>query len=317
MAISKEEKARRIANRQRLNKCGNAFLININQLIKKTPVYVDLANQLSIPFKTINRRDLWVENDHVTLVNCFTQKPEKIPVGQIVGYRYMGIRTEPSKERTENFISRDLEQIQQCVDDETIDLSFEEIINKYCVKNQTTQEWEIQKLFKLKYDIDQLKNPDDSIMSDVRNIYMDIIRSHREKSFEELDQLEQQTKEQQATDEDLDDINTIKQMFRDIPQDSDLSEYKTVHEMLQFWPSLLLPKPDILPTQSDIDILKPAPQLSELYNMLMKIHDAMELRSFFTEMKSSIGVDSIPEDAIKMVKDRIRMIEWTQDIKKL
>jgi hypothetical protein len=176
-------------------------------------------------------------------------------------------------------------------------------------------EWEIQKLFKLKYSIDQLKYPDETTMSEVKEMYMDMIRSHREKSFEELDQLEQEATEQQGTAEDLEDINTIKQMFRDIPQDIDLSEYQTVHDLLQFWPSLLLPKPDSLPSQPVIDTLRPqALQLDDLNQLLMKIRDPIELQLFYTELRAEIGIDKIPEPARKMITDRIKVLELTQDI---
>jgi hypothetical protein len=311
MAITQKEKR---ANRNRLRK--NQFLNNINQLMKTTPVYVDLANRLSIPFKSPDKRkDLWVENDCVTLVNCYTNKNESVPVDLIVGYRYMTIDTEPSAERTESAILIDREQIQQCVDDETVKFSLEEIIDKYCVMNQSAMEWEIQKLFKLKYSIDQLKYPDETTMSEVKEMYMDMIRSHREKSFEELDQLEQEATEQQGTAEDLEDINTIKQMFRDIPQDIDLSEYQTVHDLLQFWPSLLLPKPDSLPSQPVIDTLRPqALQLDDLNQLLMKIRDPIELQLFYTELRAEIGIDKIPEPARKMITDRIKVLELTQDI---
>lgn len=310
MTVSEED---RIANESRIEESKTLF--EINKLMKEMPVYIDFTNRLSIPFESPDKElDLWVEDDHVTVVNCYTQKSENIPVDQITGFRYMTINKEPSKEQTENAISRDLEQIKLCVDDETIDFSLEEIINKYCVVNQTVPEWEMQKLFKLKYSIDQLKTSDETTMSGVRKQYMDLIRSYRSKSFEELDALEQEIKESGGDDQDLDDIDSIKQMFRDIPQDTDLSEYKTVHEMLQFWPSLLLPKPDTLPTQSDIDTISRAPQLDELRDILMKIRNVFDLRLFFSELKANIGVDNIPESAIKMVKNRILVLERTQDI---
>lgn len=100
--------------------------------------------------------------------------------------------------------------------------------------------------------VNDLKNADETLMTKLRQKYMNTIRRYREKAFEELDQLEQEARENGDSEEDLQDIDTIKQMFRDIPQDTDLTQYKTSHELIQFWPSLLLPSPVTSP-----DSLKP------------------------------------------------------------
>jgi hypothetical protein len=71
--------------------------------------------------------------------------------------------------------------------------------------------------------------------------YMDCIRDCRDESFVELDQLEVETKSNGGSAEDLQDIDTIKQMFRDIPQDTNLDEAETVMDLVEVWPSLLLP----------------------------------------------------------------------------
>lgn len=91
--------------------------------------------------------------------------------------------------------------------------------------------------------VDELIHADEDTMSDIRDGYMNTIREHRKTSFEELDQLEQEARDTGASDDDLKDIDTIKQMFRDIPQDTDLSGYKNALELLEFWPSLILPSP--------------------------------------------------------------------------
>lgn len=91
--------------------------------------------------------------------------------------------------------------------------------------------------------IDELMDPDEHCMEKIRKGYMNYIRLIRDESFVELDQLEQETKDNGGTDDDIKDIDTIKQMFRDIPQDLDLCECKTPIELFETWPSLLLPSP--------------------------------------------------------------------------
>jgi hypothetical protein len=119
-----------------------------------------------------------------------------------------------------------------------------------------------QKLFKFKVDTQCILSALDHKCEDelteeqmdcARHCYMDLIREHREQSFAELDQLEEESKQAGATAEDLEDINTIKQMFRDIPQDSDLTQYKTLNELLEFWPSLMLPKPKKVLANNNIE----------------------------------------------------------------
>jgi hypothetical protein len=91
--------------------------------------------------------------------------------------------------------------------------------------------------------IEQLRDADDDCMNSIRDGYMNYIRIQRESAFKELDQLEDEVRNSDGSESDLQDIDTIKQMFRDIPQDIDLSQYKDVEQLFGFWPSLLLPTP--------------------------------------------------------------------------
>lgn len=85
---------------------------------------------------------------------------------------------------------------------------------------------------------------DDSFLKRAADKWMSIIREYRDSALKELDQLEDETKQSGDYDEsDIQDINTIKQMFRDIPQETDLTQYKTIEDLTGFWPSILLPHP--------------------------------------------------------------------------
>lgn len=95
--------------------------------------------------------------------------------------------------------------------------------------------------FKTIHDL-QLAEKDE--MSTLCEGYLNYMRSKRSHAFEELDQLEKEVRDTDGTPDDLEDIDTIKQMFRDIPQDFDSSLYKSADKLFEYWPSLLTPKPD-------------------------------------------------------------------------
>lgn len=127
---------------------------------------------------------------------------------------------------------------------------------------------------------------DESKMCEAREQYMNFIREHRKKSFEELDQLEKEAKDAGAGDEDIQDIDTIKQMFRDIPQDTDLSKYKTVEELINFWPSLILPNP-----------------LNHiLLDKIKQIREANASRDVFDDIIETFTADNI-NDITELLKD--------------
>lgn len=88
-------------------------------------------------------------------------------------------------------------------------------------------------------------NLSDEQMSVARDCWMNIIRKYRNKQLVELDEVELQIKESGDVEE-MEDIDMIKQMFRDIPQEADLTQYKTLKDLIGYWPPLLLPLPEDL-----------------------------------------------------------------------
>ena len=150
-------------------------------------------------------------------------------------------------------------------------------------------------------DIDTIVNDTltEEEMSLAREKWMNFIRKHRLKAFEELDQLEEEAKKEGSSVEDLQDIDTIKQMFRDIPQDTDLSQYKTLEELTNFWPSLLLPKP---PVEKPTRNIQPDPQ-QELASILKEVDDIEELQSLLDSVNDPESRS--PEYAAEMLVSRI------------
>jgi len=83
------------------------------------------------------------------------------------------------------------------------------------------------------------------LLPKVKDMWMDKIRLFRNRTLTELDDLENETKASSDDPEDLEDVNTIKQMFRDIPQDTNMDDLKDFEQVVEFWPSLLLPHPGL------------------------------------------------------------------------
>jgi hypothetical protein len=156
------------------------------------------------------------------------------------------------------------------------------------------------------------------IDDDWREWYMNKIRKCREVSFVELDQLDEEAKKEGSSAEDLEDIDTIKQMFRDIPQDCDLTLYKTIVDLIEFWPSLLLPRPLLGASEANTHIaidrinqvLKypdgdPTPEES-LRDLLQSIDNPEDLKQVIHELDAVKDTDVVvPEYAEGMILERV------------
>lgn len=92
----------------------------------------------------------------------------------------------------------------------------------------------------LQHNEDPEKYPLD--MSTYHEWWMNKIREYRLKALEILD-IEQKAAELDADADTIDEIDLVKQMIRDIPQDIDLSIYTNLNDLMAFWPPLLLPRP--------------------------------------------------------------------------
>ena len=150
---------------------------------------------------------------------------------------------------------------------------------------------------------------------DIKRWYIDKIRQQRVEAFEELDMLEEETREAGGTQEDIEDIDTIKQMFRDIPQDLDLSTYKTVEQLFNFWPSLLLPRKlaKLDPYIKDLVVERTITEKEELSNLLenFTIDSMGELKTLLNELENIQAEESDTSNdwAVKMLREKIVELE--------
>lgn len=302
---------------------------NIINTLKKTPAKLHLYDSVVIPYSLhpdhSQAGDVDVEIDRdentIKLYNLLSEQYDLIPIEALGQYEYYTDDAgEVVIEETMSDVNLFKQEIQSCIDDPKVDRSEAEIVAILCDKTLALYEWNVLKKFNLRYTMDQLRFPDDEMMSWMREHYMDLIRNHRESSLIELDQLEKETKENDGTQDDLDDIDTIKQMFRDIPQDVDLTKYTTIHELYQFWPSLLLPKPKDLLTLEDLNAITPieSPDTSSaityLRSILQQIDDPADISKLLVELGD---IKSLPEGAYEEMMKQKQVLMMIQGVQKL
>tara|TARA_R110000824_G_scaffold89723_1_gene219724 strand:- start:419 stop:1252 length:834 start_codon:yes stop_codon:yes gene_type:complete len=81
-------------------------------------------------------------------------------------------------------------------------------------------------------------------LADVKNTWLHLIRRYRTHALSFLDTEQKEETDSEANEE----IEAVKQLLRDIPQDNTLKEFKTINDVVSFWPVLLLPSPDFVAT---------------------------------------------------------------------
>lgn len=286
---------------------------------KQTVVHLNVYNVV-IPY-TLNKN--LIPGDHyadvfetqssvdsiVTMYNLITQVYDTVyrdMIGTWKTYSYMDDSGDVvyNTERSIEEVARLRADIDECVANVEIKLDHAAIIALRCDMHMSDNTFELLKKYNLKYTMYELCNPTEQTMQSIHEDYMNIIRAHRAKAFEELDQMEEDARESGATEEDLADIDTIKQMFRDIPADVDLSGYKSIPELYEFWPSLLLPKPSQLLTHGQLELIKDGKtdQTDELDINLLNVTDVNELKKILAEMGN---LNNYPGDVIRRIQGRI------------
>lgn len=188
-------------------------------------------------------------------------------------------------------IKHDLHKLQECCDEHDMNK-----LAQIRFRNDVDETgWEILRATGFCCNgLKELRSATPEQMQQVREGYMNYIRQHRSTAFEELDQLEQEAKDSGGSDEDIQDIDMIKQMFRDIPQDTDLNQYNNAHELLKFWPSLILPAP-----------------LNSLHYDRLLPSETKSKTDMIDDMIDKLGSDDV--DEIESLIESIRSNQVTQE----
>lgn len=241
----------------------------------------------------------------ITMFNTIAKKYECINPDTIRQYQCVFLRARedntPGPDEAQPEVLREIEQIRETLKKLKMPKKFNKLMSSEVqYHSHRTDVMTLMKMFDC--DLESLTKGDAEFLEAARAKYMEIIRENREQAFKELDQLEEEAKKEGSTQEDLDDIDTIKQMFRDIPQDTDLSQYKTIKELIGFWPSLLLPSPMKLTEASWLSPTPtPTPQ-DQLSSILESIDVVEELEELLKQVEKT---KTVPEYAIKLLNKRI------------
>jgi len=288
----------------------------LNELLedaKHTIVFVVYMG-MDIPYTLIDVTPPLPRKDFIHLHNVITDQLDEIhisDIGVITTY------TKPDGTFNNDYVYELVDNIkttvEDCINDENITADAAKITAVKLDEDVCDYDFDILRVFDFKYTMWQLCNPSEETMQGVRENYMNQIRKHRETAFVELDQLEEESKQNGATQEDLDDIDTIKQMFRDIPQDVDVSKYKTIPELYTFWPSLLLPKPRTLLTKSQVTMIKDNATLDSLPDDFERdLNDITDYRELMVLLSDLGNLDDYDPGHITMIQNRIRFLQNAQ-----
>lgn len=93
-------------------------------------------------------------------------------------------------------------------------------------------------------DIIEKLGADPANIKSVREKWLDVIRKYRNEALEALDEEEQIAKQDQDA-QGIEEIEVIKEMLRNLPQEiQHLEHLNSPNDVVDFWPAILLPKPN-------------------------------------------------------------------------
>lgn len=249
------------------------------------------------------------DKDEIMLINAITGKLERCNMSHVIQCRVV-THEEDVEYNDKQFkeYKQQLESAIQATNQDKCDMTVDELYNKYYEVQHDA--FQMMSIFNHKLDDTHVLDPTLQLSSTDRAVahacWIDLLRKFRKDAFEELDELEKNT-----TDRDeLQDIDTIKQMFRDIPQDVDLSSLTTVEQIVNFWPPLLLPVPQEIDLyRRYIDRQKnpqfePDEEMQTLVGCLALVTKSQvgDLEELYEALTAS---PEVPELFLTLVQDRI------------
>ena len=199
---------------------------------------VQIGN-LTIPYtniKKFNSNNLVVDKPtDIVLYNIITDKVDTIDVNSIVNYTVLHRDDENKNETAELALFNEYKEI---IKDKNV---YDKILYKDVVSHNLHK---VLNLFNFSINSDNIINnkPFDEERETIISSFIKIIQNKVDKTLSELDELLSNTDDE----EDIEDINNIKEIFNDVVSDMDLSELNTFTDLTDNWPPLLLPLPDVM-----------------------------------------------------------------------
>lgn len=280
----------------------NSYIDRLISRLKTDTVFINTDNGISRPYTLVDK-----DSDSLHKVWCLVHdRFESINPSSIINYI---IHDEGSAELVQK--ARDA-----IANAPTDHISSEDIERLYFRTDIDDRTFNVLQEFKFTINIDHLR--DDKLTAVEFNaacdVWMDKIREARDVALKELDELEEEAKNDDTLEtDDLEDIETIKQMFRDIPQDTDLSQYDSIEQLIQFWPSLLLPAPLLIgELYQSLRLIHhidaEPPHVAHLTEIVNDISDVSVLKEFLTELDSVADSENVQLARAK-ISERLQQLQ--------
>jgi len=198
-------------------------------------VNINYNDNTTIPYTALSKYNVIQTDDHekINVYNLITDEIVYLCLKNIISY------TTGSDKCTENYIT-------QCKKDlESVDEDKKDISYKYYFDN-LTQKYNLFSSLKLfnfcvppnEY-ISNILN--DQQLEITKTQFINLVKNVIDENVAELDEISKHSE-----DDDLEDINSIKEMFTDCIDEIDFSNVKKISDLIDCWPPLLLPLPEVL-----------------------------------------------------------------------
>ena len=269
----------------------------INKLLKDTSKYHCLLKigDSVIPYTRLKNYNVQNSDDeeYINLYNLITDKSDKILKSEIISYDIKELKIVENIKRGSAFIKQCKFYYDKAKEKNISSDSFFKIL-----MNETIIKHELQEtLFDFDFAIDHNDIINNVLSEEKRNIiieaYIKMIDRAANDSKEELYELRKSCE----TDEDKEDIDAIVEMFDECKEEIELEDVKTLTDLIDCWPPLLMPAPESILKIQEVDILRD--------NGMTKLEE-------FKEIINSIKDKSVIQDFIKMIDEEKGNIHESQ-----
>ena len=237
-------------------------------------VDITFTDNLQIPYTASNRNITQLDED--TMIRCYnliTEKLEDLYIKDIASCCS---------------VTYDVKYIEKCKNDlKKLNDVDGEIAYKFYFNSLTKQYnlFDAIKLFKF------CLTPEEFITNIISNKqlnviktpFIDLVKLKINETIAELDEIAVTCEE-----DDLEDIETIKEMFEECVDDIDLSQVKSITDLVNCWPPLLLPLPDSLEKikecLSKFNIIEDSSKIKSDLEYIIQDNDNMSLLQEFLEV---------------------------------
>tara|TARA_E500000318_G_scaffold110256_1_gene125210 strand:+ start:460 stop:1323 length:864 start_codon:yes stop_codon:yes gene_type:complete len=279
------------------------FIDNLNKDLTRYYCRVKIGNSL-IPYTKVNRFNVPDSDDadYILMYNLATDKIDKIEKNKIRQYTLVSDNIVTNIKMETPFVEMCKQFYKQTKDKGLSDKFFtDNLLNEFIVKNNLL---DVIVAFDFQLDAESIENNvlNKDNLDNIKKSFKKLLEIKIEENKKELDLLLKDCE----TEEDIEDIVTIKEMFDDCINEIQLDNIETLQDLFEQWPPILMPMPDSMDLLSEIEetICKDQTPLEEFQNIIDNIDDKELIKEFneiLLEQKDNIDEEFFTE--IKTVLD--------------